>query len=70
MPLHIFIKLQNESPTSITYFDPTASSIKVAIESLLPMSGTFKATFNIANKKIRHFSTAKDNESNDSWLSI
>ena len=51
MPLNIFKKLQKESPTSITNFDPTPSSIKVANGSLVPTYGTFKATFNIANEK-------------------
>ena len=51
MPLHIFTKLQKENPASITHYNPTPSSIRVANGSLVPTYGTFKATFNIANEK-------------------
>ena len=52
MPLNIFTKLQKENPASKTHFIRTPSSIKVAIGSLVPTYGTFKATFNIANEKL------------------
>ena len=51
MPLNIFTKLQKENPASITHYNPTPSSIRVANGSLVPTYGTFKATFNIANEK-------------------
>ena len=39
------------SPVSITHYNPTPSSIRVANGSLVPTYGIFKATFNIANEK-------------------